>query len=224
MASLRVSSNHQTPCDLVWCLACSAIPHPKTCTNQVSVCPAPPCRGLLSPSSSWCHLLLLSCSSLWESASPVPPVLRSYSSFQTSKSSRGWLVVLIAIQHLWGEEDGQELLQKCGGRGKGDASLLLMQDSTLYFAWRVYPSPALYDLPYELQRVIADAATQREGGFSAALFPLLEDLLSEEEAGGTEQLPEGGLSCLLPKAVEIEWSGVCHEASIHWSFYLSKLG
>lgn len=72
--------------------------------------------------------------------------------------------------------------------------------------------------------MIADAGTQREGSFSAALFPSLEDLLSEEEAGGAEQLPEGGLSCLLPKVVEIEWSRVCHEASIHWSFYLSKLG
>lgn len=42
-----------------------------------------------------------------------------------------------------------------------------------------------------------DAGIQRERSFSAALFPSPEDLLSEEEVGGAEQLPEGGLSCLL---------------------------
>lgn len=89
MVSLRVLSSHQTPCDLVRCLACSAIPHPKTCTNHRGVCPAPPCHGLLSP-SSWCCLLLLSCNSLWQSASSVPLALRSYSSLQTSKRSRDW--------------------------------------------------------------------------------------------------------------------------------------
>lgn len=89
MVSLRVLSNHQTPCDLMRCLACSAIPRPKTCTNHWGACPAPPCCGLLSP-SSWCHLLLLSCNSLWESASPVPLALRSYSSSQTRKRSRNW--------------------------------------------------------------------------------------------------------------------------------------
>lgn len=43
----------------------------------------------------------------------------------------------------------------------------------------------------------ADAGTQREWNFSAALFPSLQNLLLEEEVGGAAQLPEGGLSCLL---------------------------
>lgn len=72
-----------------------------------------------------------------------------------------------------------------------------MQNSTPpYFPQRASPSPALYDLLHELQRVTADAGTQREGSFSAALFPSPEDLLLEE-VGGMGQLPEGGLSCLL---------------------------
>lgn len=36
-------------------------------------------------------------------------------------------------------------------------------------------------------------------------------------------LKEGFLACS-SKALEIKWSGVCHEASLHWSFYLLKLG
>lgn len=77
-----------------------------------------------------------------------------------------------------------------------------------YFARRASPSLAPYDLSHELQRVTADAGTQREGVFSAALFPSLENLLSEEEVRGAEQLPEGGLSCLLLRSVgnQMEWS------------------
>lgn len=75
-----------------------------------------------------------------------------------------------------------------------------MQNSTFYFPERDSPSPAPYDLSHELQRLTADAGTQREGSFSAALFPSPEDLLLEE-AGGMEQLPEGGLSCLLLQSV-----------------------
>ena len=82
-----------------------------------------------------------------------------------------------------------------------------MQDSTPYFARRASPSPAPYDLSRELPRVTADAGTQREESFSAALFPSPEDLLLEE-IGGAEQLPEGGLSCLLFRSAgnQMEWS------------------
>ena len=106
-------------------------------------------------------------------------------------------MVLAAIRNSQGEEGGQELLQKWGGSGQGEAGLLLMQDSTPYFAHRASPSPAPYDLSRELPRVTTDAGTQREKSFSAALFPSPEDLLLEEEIRGAEQLPEGGLSCLL---------------------------
>ena len=81
----------QTPSNLVRCPARSAIPHPKTCTKPRVVCPALLCCRLLCPSSFWCHFLLLSSNSLRKSASPVPPVFRSYPCFQTSKRSRGWV-------------------------------------------------------------------------------------------------------------------------------------
>lgn len=90
IGSLRVLSNPQTPSDLVQCPVCSETHHPETCTKPHGVCPALPCHWLLSPSSFWCHFFLLSSNSPLESASPVPPVLRIYPCFQTSKRSRGW--------------------------------------------------------------------------------------------------------------------------------------
>lgn len=95
------------------------------------------------------------------------------------------------------EQGGQELLQKGGGSGQGEAGLLLVQDSTPHFTWRASQSPAPCDLSHELRRVTADAGSQREGRFSGALFPSLEDLLLEEKVRDAEQQPEGGLSCLL---------------------------
>lgn len=101
------------------------------------------------------------------------------------------------IWHSSKEQGGQELLQKRGGGRQGEAGLLVQDSTPPYFNWRASQSPAPCDLSHELRRVTADAGSQREGRFSAALFPSLEDLLLEEEVRDAEQQPEGGLSCLL---------------------------
>lgn len=86
------------------------------------------------------------------------------------------LAELVATQNSWGEECDQQTLQKRGGRGQGDAGLL-MQGSSPRFVQRASPSPPSFVSYKERQQKLEP----RRRSFSAALFPSLEDLLEEEE-------------------------------------------
>lgn len=145
----------------------------------------------------------------------MPPVLRSHSCFQI-KGAVDW-------QCLWLSETPWEsrVVRNCCRRGEeADKG----PDSIPCFIWRASQSPAPHDLSRELQRVTADAGSQREGDLVLLHFlPWKICFCRRRSETQSSNLREGILACS-PEGLEIGWSGACHEASLHWSFYLLKLG
>lgn len=73
-------------------------------------------------------------------------------------------------------------------------------------------------------KVTADAGSQREGDLVLLHFlPWKICFCRRRSETQSSNLREGILACS-PEGLEIGWSGACHEASLHWSFYLLKLG
>lgn len=170
-------------------------------------------------------LLLLSCNRQWESASHVPSVLRSYSCFQIKGAGTGLAVPVAISDTHW----KSRVVRNCCRRGeevdKGrqvfswcKTALLLillggllraLLHATFHMSWE------------EWQQMLV---ARGRGDLVVLYFlPWKICFWRRRSEMQSSNLREGFLACS-SEGLEIEWSGVCHEASLHWSFYLLKLG
>lgn len=160
-------------------------------------------------------LVLLSCNSQWESA-----VLRSCSCFQI-KGAVDWQCFWLSETH-WKSRELRNFCRRGEEVDKERQVFSWCQTAFLLILLGVLLRALLHVTFHMSWEEWQQMLVARGRGDLVLLYflPWKICFCRRRSEMQSSNLREG----ILARSSEIEWSGVCHEASLHWSFYLLKLG